>query len=511
MSSPNGSPERSTLPLRRFFLIIGLVAVLAVTVVFIGRYLRPRPGPSRPQAKYVIVMIGDGMGAKHMEAAEQYLHAPAPHASWPRTWAATDPAGGSYDPVRAWSDFAYLTQGPTDSAAAATAMFTGVKTSNGRISVSADGKERLFSLSEEARARGLAAGAVSTVEISDATPGAWMAHNDDRGNGYAIADEGFWGDPEATGTIEDSPPYGGGHGPTRPPFDVLIGAGHPSWYEGSMINGAIRDRLFRESGRPGAFHFVERLAGRKDAGRRLSDLAGRPLVTRLAGLFGGNAGHFEYRLADGSGRNPENPTLAAMTLAALDVLVRNPAGFVLLVEGGSIDLASHDGNMDRMLGELVDFYEAVRAVEDWVDDPSNAATWDNTLVLVTADHESGLLTAGPGLFADRPLGPVDARTLALETSVAGTELRASWDDQNRNDKIDPGERVYWSWNSTGHSRSLVPLYVRGAGSASLGFPTSGRDPVRGPYIQNTDIFRIVKSMLAGCSAGASRHAVPANH
>lgn len=497
--------------MRRSYLIIGLVAVLAVTAVFIGRFLRHRPGPARPQAKYVIVMIGDGMGAKHMEAAEQYRHAPAPHAAWPHTWAATYPAEGSYDPVRAWSDFAYLTKGPTDSAAAATAMFTGVKTANGRISVSADGKERLFSLSEEARDRGLAVGAVTTVEISDATPGAWMAHNDHRGNGYAIADEGFWGDPEATGTTKDSPFYGGGHGPTRPPFDVLIGAGHPGWYEGSMINQAIRDKLFRESGRPGAFYFVERRSGLKDAGRGLRDLAGRPTVTRLAGLFGGNGGHFEYRLADGSGRDPENPTLAAITLAAIDVLVRNPAGFVLLVEGGSIDLASHDGNMDRMLGEVIDFDQAVQAVEDWVDDPSNAVTWDNTLVLVTADHESGFLTAGPGLFADRPLGPVDARTLALERSVAGTELRASWDDQNHNDKIDPGERVFWSWNSTGHSNSLVPLYGRGAGSASLGFPTSGRDPVRGPYIQNTDIFRVAKSMLAGGSGGAIRPSGPADH
>jgi alkaline phosphatase len=497
--------------MRRFVLVIGLVAVLAASLVFIGRILRSRPGPARPKAKYVIVMIGDGMGAKHMEAAERYFHARAPYVAWPRAWMATAPAGGSYDPVRAWSDFGYLTQDPADSASAATAMFTGIKTANGRISVSADGRERLWGLSEEARAGGLAAGAVSTVEISDATPGAWIAHNDDRGNGLAIADEGFWGDPEATGTVKDSPFYGGGHGPTRPPFDVLIGAGHPGWYQGRMMNPAIRDRLFRDSGRAGAFYFVERLAGRKDAGRRLLGLADRPAVTRLAGLFGGKAGHLEDRLADGSGLDPEDPTLAEMTLAALDVLVRNPAGFVLLVEGGSIDLASHDGNMDRMLGAVIDFYEAVHAVEAWVDDPSNAAAWDNTLVVVTADHETGFLTAGPGFFADRPLGPVDAGTLALERPVAGTELRASWEDQNHNDKIDPGENVYWSWNSTGHTNSLVPLYGRGAGSASFMLPTGDRDPVRGPYIQNTEIFRVAKSLVSGVPIEAGRPAVTARH
>jgi len=475
-------------------------------VLIIGRPFRPRRDLTRPQARVVIVMIGDGMGAKHREAAEQYRHASAPYAAWPCTWQATYPAGGSYDPVRAWSDFTSLTLGPTDSAAAATAMFTGVKTANGRISVSADGKERLFSLSEEARARGLAAGALTTVEISDATPGAWMAHNDHRSNGYAIADEGFWGDPEATGTVNNSLYYGGGHGPTRPPLDVLIGGGHPDWYEGNMINRAIRDKLSLESGRPGAFQFIERRAGQKDASRRLRDLAGRPSVRRLAGLFGGNAGNFEYRLADGSGQNPENPTLAAMTLAALDVLDRNSAGFILLVEGGSIDLASHDGNMDRMVGEVIDFDEAVQAVEGWVDDPVNGCSWDDTLVIVTADHECGFLTAGPGVFPDRPLGPVEARTLALERPIAGTELRASWDDQNHDGKIDPGEKVYWSWNSIGHSNSLVPLHARGAGAESIGLLASGRDPVRGAYIQNTDVFRIVKTMLAGgpTPAGAAR-------
>src|SRR4030042_561576 len=97
---------------------------------------------------------------------------------------------------------------------------------------------------------------------------------------------------------------------------------------------------------------------------------------------GGPGGRLDYRLADGSGANPENPTLAEMTRAALAVLGRAPEGFVLLVEGGAIDHAAHDGFMDQMLGETFDLFAAVQAVADWVDGPGNDAPWDNPLGIV---------------------------------------------------------------------------------------------------------------------------------
>jgi len=481
--------------MKRRRLIGSLVAILLLLIGSGGHRSGRLFRESGAGAKYIIILIGDGLGAKHMEAAERYRRAPAPFAVWPRTWSATFAARGSYDPLLAWSDFDYAAEGAADSAAAATAMFTGLKTAIGRISVSADASRRLVSLGDNARSLGLGTGAVTSVEISDATPGAWMAHNDRRSNGLAIADEGMWGDPLATGTVRDSPFYDGSHGPTWPPFDVVIGSGHPGWHGGHFVNKAIRDKLFWESGQPGAFMFIERRPGQGDAGPRLLSAAARPSVTRLAGLFGGNEGHLDYRLADGSGSNPENPTLAEMTRAALTVLGRNPAGFVLLVEGGTIDLASHDGNMDRMLGEAFDFFAAAQTVIDWVDDPGNDSTWDNTLVLVTADHETGYLTAGPDVLPDQPLRTVDSRTLALEKSISGTGLRASWEDGNQNDRVDPGEKVYWCWNTTGHSNSLVPLYARGVGETLLGAFTSGHDPVRGGYLQNTDVFRVVVGAL----------------
>ncbi len=443
-----------------------------------------------PSAQYVILMIGDGMGANQIQAADLYTGKPAVFESWEKTWVSTYPAGGSYDPAQAWNNHDYILNGPTDSAAAATALFTGVKTANGRISVSSDGSQRLFSIGDKDRSLKKALGAVTSVNLSDATPGAWYAHNASRTNGYAIADEGFWGSPNTTGS-PGSPYYGGGFGSSLPPVDVLIGGGHPAWENGdTFVNTTQRDKLAAENGQPGAFNYVERISGSPDGGQRLLDAAGQPEVTRLAGLFGGPAGDLEYALADGSGANPEEPTLAEMTEAALTVLSRNPNGFTLLVEGGAIDHASHSNIMDRMVGEMEGFNAAVQAIIDWVNDPNNDSDWSNTLVIVTADHETGYLTAGPNNFSNEPFGPVNAYTLSQERSI-GSGRRASWEDTNQNGILDPGEAVYWYWNSTGHDNNLVPLFVKGAGAELITGYQYGYDPVRGDYIDNTNVHDII--------------------
>jgi alkaline phosphatase len=450
---------------------------------------------SCPQAKYVVLMIGDGQGANHQQAANLYTHSTPEYQTWQENWVSTFPEGGSYDPNQAWTDFSYVLSGYTDSAAAATALFSGQKTAYGHINVSSDKLQRLFTIADKARSLGRGVGAVSTVEISNATPGAWLAHNDSRENGYAIADESLWGDPNTTGDLSDSPYYGGGHGPSLPPPDVVLGSGHPNWESGQYVNQAMRDKLAAESGQPGAFTFIERQEGSPDGGERLLDAAANSGVTRLAGLFGGSDGNLEFRLADGSGQNPENPTLAQMTLAALQVLARNPQGFVLMVEGGAIDRASHGNHMDEMLGEQIGFNEAVQTVIDWVESPNNGSSWDNTLVIVTADHETGYLTAAPGAFPNQPLGEISPQTLALEKRVADSPRRASWDDENQNGQIDAGESVYWAWNTGGHSNSLVPLFAKGVGAELFAGFATGSDPVRGAYLDNTHVFDVMDCVV----------------
>jgi alkaline phosphatase len=481
-----------------------ILPILIIATVLVGWRPAPNPPPIGchppqicPPAKYLVLMIGDGMGDNQRRSADLYTGSNPAYESWPKYWVSTYPAGGSYNHHLAWTSFSYVLSGWTDSAAAATALYTGVKTENIRISVSEDGLTRLVSIADKARQGGKAVGAVTSVYISHATPGAWLAHNNNRNNGFAIADESLWGDPNTTGTAITSTYYSGGHGATLPPAEVVIGAGYPASSGDNYMNTAIRNKLAAESGLSGAFTFVERLAGSPNGGARLLSAANNPTVARLAGLFGRSGGYLDYRLANGSGANLENPTLAEMTQAALLVLSRDQDGFVLMVEGGAIDKAAHANNMDQMVGEVLDFNDAIQTVIDWVDDPGTESTWANTLVIVTADHETGYLTQAPGVFPDQPLGAIFTDTLALEKTVLGTGLRASWQDSNLDSLIDPGEMVYWAWNTTGHSNSLVPLFAKGAGAELIPDFTDALDPdpKRGAYLDNTELFCVMENAI----------------
>ncbi len=451
--------------------------------------------PQRFEAKYIILLIGDGYGYNHQEAVNAYTGSIPPYQSWQRYWVSTYSFGGSYNPSTVWSDFNYVKQNPTDSAAAATAMYTGVKTYDQNINTATDGT-CLSSIVDEARLLGKGTGAVSSVYISHATPGAWLSHNENRNNGFAIAAEALWGNPTTTMT-STATYYEGGICPVHTPADVLLGAGHPHWNGDKYVNGAMREKLFNESGQPGAFYYIERQSGNSDASVRLANLANDPAVTRLAGLFGGSGGNLNYRGADGSGYNPENPTLPEMTRAALEVLNRHSDGFVLMVEGGAIDWASHVDNMDLMIGEAIDFNNAVQTVIDWVDDPTNDSTWQNTLLVITADHETGYLNAQYNDFPNQPPTIVTTDTLNLEKAISGTGVRASWNDGNDNDLIDTGESVYWAWNTTGHTNSLVPLYAKGAGANYFNLFNTNEDPVRGFYLDNTKIYQVMHWAMEG--------------
>ena len=442
-----------------------------------------------PNAKYIILMISDGQGAKNIEATNTYLgNTPSFQVdpAWTQLWVSTFPYGGSYDTTQAWTNFNYVKNGWTDSAAAASALYTGVKTANGRVAVTHDAEDRLFSIGELAKILDKAVGAVTTTSVSDATPGAWTSHNDSRINGYAIADEAFFGNPNTTG-LPSNLLYGGGHEQSLPSVDVLIGGRSIDY-----VSSAILDKLRVESGQPGKHLLVERQAG-QDGGSIFLNAAINSDTTKLVGLF-----DHVFHNADDSGFDPENPTLADSTNAALIVLNRNPSGFVLMVEGGAIDWGAHANDMNHMIGEQIDFYNAVQAVISWVEDPTNDSSWANTLVIITADHDTGYLTAGVGIFPDVPLGNVNDTTLSLEKIYNGSGgRRASWIDSDNNGYIDATETVYWVWNSNTHINTLVPLSARGPGADLFADFIAGNDTVRGNYIDNTDVYTVMDMVIGG--------------
>lgn len=289
----------------------------------------------------------------------------------------------------------------TDSANSATSMTSGIKTYNGSINVDADGRQVEPIARTLQRDRGFAVGVVTSVPISHATPAAAYANNVSRDD-YQDLSRDLLGLPSVA------------HRDPLPGVDVLLGAGWGQRTEKAPDQGAnfapggkyIADDDLRkiDHAEGGRYVVVERTAGAR-GGEALAAGAKRAADEglRLFGLFGASArlfgDHLPSRTADG-GYDPaigirslaekyapedlaENPTLAEMTTAALDVLGRNPRGFWLMVEAGDVDWANHDNNLDNSIGSVIAGDEAVRAITDWVEAHGG---WDDTVLIVTADH-----------------------------------------------------------------------------------------------------------------------------
>ncbi|NLG27396.1 MAG: alkaline phosphatase, partial [Chloroflexi bacterium] len=139
-------------------------------------------------------------------------------------------------------------------------------------------------------------------------------------------------------------------------------------------------------------------------------------------------------------------------------------GFFLMIEGGAVDWASHAHQTGRMLEEMADFVSSVAAVTDWVDTHSS---WRETLLVVTADHETGYVW-GPGS---------NPGWLDLHNNGAGAV---------------PG----LMWNTDSHTNSLVPLFARGNGAHVLAALADQNDPVRGAYLDNAELGALLLELLA---------------
>lgn len=303
----------------------------------------------------VILLIGDGMGPAHVEAARLYAGGPlvfdsAPHHALMTTDSLTSAMNGQ----------------PTDSAASASAMSTGTKVRNTNVSVlSGPGFIiPLETMGEYFRAAGKAVGLVTTSYIEDGTPAAFAAHALIRAQTTRIADELL----------------------TAVSPEVLFGAVEPS---GASMN----------PGRAAAAGYTVVTTRAELAA--LDPASAGP----VSGQFGGNSLPFEWDFAEGSDLGYDTvPFLSEMTATALDLLsAADPDGFFLMAEHEGADLAGHltGDDLSRIGRNVFATLELARTVElvlDW------AADRDDTLILVTADHETGGLEIlgdnGPGILPD---------------------------------------------------------------------------------------------------------------
>ncbi|MBD2362208.1 alkaline phosphatase [Anabaena minutissima FACHB-250] len=155
----------------------------------------------------------------------------------------------------------------------------------------------------------------------------------------------------------------------------------------------------------------------------------------------------------------ENPTLADMTQAALTVLGKDQDGFWLMVEGGDIDWAAHDNNMDNLIGTMNDFDKAVQTTINWI---NNNGGWSKNLLIVTADHDHYLT-----------LNPNFPSKLTAQDPNLSRGLKFNAKDITFNQHLSANAGHFWGsdpskkylWGS--HSRRIVPVYYQGAYSSTL--------------------------------------------
>lgn len=327
---------------------------LTILLVLLVTFSLPshRTTPAQPPAHNIILLIGDGMGPHHRSAARYLSVGPDGSLAMDEM-----PVSGS---ARTYSANNLV----TDSAASGTAIASGVKTDNGAVGVTPSGASTETIL-EIAQQLGKAVGLVTNVQMSHATPAGFAAHVSHRSQMVEIASQ-MWAHR----------------------VDVLLGGGEDEWLPVSE-SGCYPQAGERGDGR----NLIEEAiaAGYAYVCTRAEFQAVDPSVTTtLLGLF-----------ADEGMTRPFQPSLAEMTEKAIAILSRDADGFFLMVEGGQIDWASHANDGTNALQDTVDFDAAVALARQF------ALAHPDTLVIVTADHETGGLTlqgAGDGSQSFSTLG-----------------------------------------------------------------------------------------------------------
>ena len=331
-------------------------------------------------SRNIILLIGDGMGFEQVRAAGMF---------------ANGKAGSLFFeglPIQGAVKTSNASAGLTDSAAAGTAMATGIKVDNGVISqhTPGDGLD-LETILEAAKRLGASTGLVTTTTISHATPATFGAHEPNRGNYPEII------------------------------LDYLTGPRPNVLFGGAQF---IDPMIAMTAGYTVVENHAELVSLDTD------------IENMVWGQFGKTQMPYEF---DTLGILPH---LSESTQVALNILDNDPDGFLLMVEGGRIDHAGHSNDIQRNIFETIEFSNTVQIVSNW------ATGRDDTLIIVTADHETGglqiLSNNGQGNFPDV------------------------------------------TWSTTGHTDQDVPIYAWGV-NANLIIGT----------IENIDIFSVMDATLSG--------------
>lgn len=444
-----------------------------------------------------------------------------------------DPVRGGINPWTPGTDKEYIKYSYPDSANTATTLYTGVKSYNNAIGVDIF-EDNLEGALAKAAQQGKSTGIVTSVPVDHATPGA-AAANVNRRNKY---DEDY---PALDNILQQELRI---YQPT-----VILGGGHPLSTPGNPLpvgvepltdNTYIKASTYKEfSTKPNSnlygYTFLERGT---DAAAKLAATAAAldpEQGDRLFGLYGarGQNGNLPVSSANGdysttgldmfsvfsnkgddakvdklrplkagetdaqfiaTERN-QNPTLDDLTKAALSVLGKDPDGFWLSIEGGDIDWAAHDNNIDNLIGATLDFDKAIGSVIAWVN--ANGG-WEENQIIVTADHDHYLTLNGdfPTLVRNNAANGISALT-DLDTPAASGNYWGS----------NPAEKYGWG----NHSNRPVPVYYQGPESKLLTDSIGTGYQAYGKQVQGIpgliDQVDIGETMLAGVAETAQKELV----
>ena len=302
------------------------------------------------QAKYVFYFIGDGMGVNQVNGTEMY------YAELQNGRIGVEPLLFTQFPVATMATTFSATNSVTDSAAAGTALSTGKKTYNHAISVGED-KKPMETIAEKAKKAGKKVGVATSVSVDHATPAAFYAHQPYINMYYERA--------------LDLP---------KANFDFYAGGGFqkPTKTHDKKDAPSIFP-IFEEAG-----YTVAR--GYNDY-KAKADKAQKMILIQEEGK---NPGCLPYAID----REEDDLTLAQITESAIDFLKKGKdKGFFLMVEGGKIDWATHSNDAATVFNEIKDMDAAVKvAYEFYKKHPKE------TLIVITADHETGGIVLGSGRY-----------------------------------------------------------------------------------------------------------------
>jgi len=428
------------------------------------------------QAKYVFYFIGDGMGVNQVNGTEMY------QAESQKGLIGVEPLLFTQFPVGTMATTFSATNSVTDSAAGGTALATGEKTYNHAISVDVD-KNPLQTVAEKAKKAGKKVGVTTSVSVDHATPASFYAHQPDRNMYYEIA--------------LDLP---------KANFDFYAGGGFlkPNTTFDKKEAPSIFP-IFEQAGYTVARGYEDYKVKAKQADKMI-------LIQREEA----NPSCLPYAID----RKEGDLTLAQIMESAIDFLTKGKdKGFFLMVEGGKIDWACHANDAATVFNEVKDMDDAIKvAYEFYKKHPKE------TLIVVTADHETGGLALGTGRYAlnlkalqyqknstdvlsqrisdlrkakGNKVTWEDMKTLLAEEMGFWKQLPLSWSQERKlrdefeksfvKNKVVFAENMYSKsepmaacakevmneiamvgWVSGGHSAGFVPVFAVGAGSHLFG-------------------------------------------